>query len=114
MPRLKYHNILNREVDYPFNSICFLRAWITWKLDRKERKIRAWKYTTRGEQTALHALYAEAEGDQIKAMAIIATSIANGWQGLFRYTPRIYELVQKKYGERKELADRVSDFIRQG
>ncbi len=109
--RLRYHNILSREVKYPWTSLCFLRAWIIWKEDRKDRKIRAWRYTTRGEQTALHALYSEADGDQIKAMAIIATSIANGWQGLFRYTPKIYELVQKKYGEKKELADRVRDFI---
>ena len=65
----------------PFDSLKFAEAWDTWKQERKDRRTK--KYTARGEQTALHKLQKDSQGDEATAIQIIHQSIANGWQGLF-------------------------------
>jgi hypothetical protein len=69
------------EVVLPWGSDEFKNIWTEWKAERKERKMT--KYTLRGEQTALHKLQIDANGNEQTAIAIIQQSIANSWNGLF-------------------------------
>ena len=79
--RTDENTIKREEVVMPFDSLKFSEAWETWKQERKDRKTK--KYTQRGEQTALHKLQNDSNGDEATAIQIIQQSIANGWQGLF-------------------------------
>jgi len=69
------------EVVLPWDSESFSEAWQVWIDERKERGTK--KYTARGEQTALHKLQKDSQGDEAVAIQMIHQSIAHGWQGLF-------------------------------
>ena len=69
------------EVVLPWSSDEFKSIWTEWKAERRERKTK--KYTTRGEQAALHKLQIDANGNETIAIAIIRQSIAQSWTGLF-------------------------------
>ena len=69
------------ELVYPWDNQEFKDLWGIWLEERKERKIK--KYTHRGEQTALHKLYKDSNGDLAVAVAAIQNSIAHGYQGIF-------------------------------
>lgn len=71
----------DNDIIIPFSSKRFLDTWNTWKKDRKERKIK--KYTTRGEQAALHQLQTDSGNNEEIALQIIQKSITHGYQGLF-------------------------------
>ena len=74
-------NTLKREeVIFPFEEQEFIDAWKMWIDERRERRLR--KFTTRGEQAALHDLYKMSNQNHETAISIIKQSIAKGWQGL--------------------------------
>jgi hypothetical protein len=73
---------VREEVIFPFDSDSFRSAWATWLSDRAERRIK--RYTSRGEQAALHNLYNISGGDPQTAVAIIHQSIQHSWHGLFQ------------------------------
>jgi hypothetical protein len=56
-----------------------------WLADRAERRLK--RYTTRGEQAALHNLHNISGGDPQTAVAIIHQSIQHSWHGLFQLKP---------------------------
>lgn len=69
------------KVVFPFEGKEFKDAWKMWIDERKEKKIK--KYTTRGEQGALHLLQKESDNDVNLAIEMINNAIARGWQGIY-------------------------------
>ena len=72
-------------VVFPFDEDSFRSAWAMWLVDRAERRLK--RYTTRGEQAALHNLHNISGGDPQTAVAIIHQSIQHSWHGLFQLKP---------------------------
>ena len=73
----EYHDVV-----MPFDSETFSAAWREW-LDYKWAQHRFAYKRKQDEQTALHHLQKNSNGNEQLAIHIIAASIANGWQGLF-------------------------------
>lgn len=80
---------LNREVSresaplvFPWDSDSFRMAWNEWK-EYKRTQFRFKFKTMKSEQLALHKLHRDANGEEISAIEAIASSIANGYRGLF-------------------------------
>lgn len=73
----EYHDVV-----MPFDSETFSAAWREW-LDYKWAQHRFAYKRKQDEQTALHHLQKNSNGNEQLAINIIAASIANGWQGLF-------------------------------
>lgn len=70
------------EIILPFDSEVFNSAWAAWK----EYKAKEKKFTYKSpisEQIALKRLGEISGNNENKALEIIETSIANGWEGLF-------------------------------
>ena len=74
-------HISKREVIYPFQEKEFLEKWDIWKEERTA--IGSKKYTSRGEQAALHQLQKISNNEYRTAIEIINQSISHGWRGLF-------------------------------
>ena len=72
-------------VVFPFDDDWFRSNWAMWLADRAERRLK--RYTTRGEQAALHNLHNISGGDPQTAVAIIHQSIQHSWHGLFQLKP---------------------------
>lgn len=70
------------EIVFPFNSEKFLNTWEIWKSYRKE--IKKPIKTKISEQASLKKLSEDSGENELTAIRIIETSIANGWQGLFK------------------------------
>lgn len=66
----------------PWESDEFADAWREWKAYKKAEHSFKFK-SPNTEQTALHKLYQDAEGNEQLAIYAIATSISNGWKGTF-------------------------------
>ena len=71
----------NDQIVLPWAEPAFEEIWRIWLDDRRERKLK--KYTSRGEQAALHKLYNDCAGDVSIAIQAIQNSIAHGYQGIF-------------------------------
>jgi hypothetical protein len=70
------------EIVMPWESDYFTDAWREWKEYKRIQK--RFKYASpKYEQIALHQLHENAEGNEHLAVFAIATSIANGWSGIF-------------------------------
>ena len=78
----EYHDVV-----MPFDSETFSAAWREW-LDYKWAQHRFAYKRKQDEQTALHHLQKNSNGNEQLAIHIIAASIANGWQGLFASSPK--------------------------
>ena len=78
----EYHDVV-----MPFDSDTFSAAWREW-LDYKWAQHRFAYKRKQDEQTALHHLQKNSNGNEQLAIHIIAASIANGWQGLFASSPK--------------------------
>lgn len=66
----------------PWESDEFANAWREWKEYKRVEKRFTFK-SPKTEQTALHKIHQDAEGNEHLAVFAIATSIANGWSGIF-------------------------------
>jgi hypothetical protein len=71
----------------PFDTDTFSAAWREW-LDYKWAQHRFAYKRKQDEQTALHHLQKNSNGNERIAIDIIASSIANGYQGLFASTSK--------------------------
>ena len=78
----EYHDVV-----MPFDTDTFSAAWREW-LDYKWAQHRFAYKRKQDEQTALHHLQKNSNGNEQLAIHIIASSIANGWQGLFASTSK--------------------------
>lgn len=81
------------EIVLPFDSENFRSAWAAWKEYKRSDKKFSYK-SPLSEQIALKRLSEISGNIEIKALEIIETSIANGWQGLF-------EIKTKKNGQQQ-------------
>jgi len=70
------------EIVMPWESEAFADAWREWKEYKRVEKRFTFK-SPKTEQTALHKIHQDAEGNEHLAVFAIATSIANGWSGIF-------------------------------
>lgn len=70
------------EIVMPWESDEFADAWREWKEYKRVEKRFTFK-SPKTEQTALHKIHQDAEGNEHLAVFAIATSIANGWSGIF-------------------------------
>jgi hypothetical protein len=70
------------EIVMPWESDEFASAWREWKEYKRVEKRFTFK-SPKTEQTALHKIHQDAEGNEHLAVFAIATSIANGWSGIF-------------------------------
>jgi biotin operon repressor len=70
------------EIVMPWESDEFASAWREWKEYKRVEKRFTFK-SPKTEQTALHKIHQDAEGNEHLAVFAIATSIANGWAGIF-------------------------------
>ena len=70
------------DVVMPYDTDTFRAAWREW-LDYKWAQHQFAYKRAQDEQTALHHLQKNSNGNEQLAIHIIATSIANGWRGLF-------------------------------
>ena len=66
----------------PFDSDRFKNAWKKWKEYKRTEKRFSFK-SHQSEQTALHKLHNDAEGNEQLAIYAIGTAIANGYSGIF-------------------------------
>ena len=67
---------------FPFDSDRFKNAWKEWKEYKRTEKRFSFK-SHQSEQTALHKLHNDAEGNEQLAIYAIGTAIANGYTGIF-------------------------------
>ena len=69
------------EIVMPWESDEFADAWREWKEYKRVEKRFTFK-SPKTEQTALHKLYQDAEGNEQLAIYAIGASVAAGWTGL--------------------------------
>jgi hypothetical protein len=102
------------QVDMPWPSDEFAKAWQDWKDYKRAEKDFKYK-SPKSEQIALHKLYNDAGEDQYLAIYAIGTSIANGWAGLFinPQLKREFSGVQKRAGI-DTFADELEEYLRNG
>jgi hypothetical protein len=67
---------------FPWESDEFMNAWAAWK-EHKRAQFKFKFKTTKSEQIALHKLHRDTNGDETNAIEAIASSIANGYRGIF-------------------------------
>jgi hypothetical protein len=77
------------DVVLPFDTDTFRAAWREW-LEYKWHQHRFAYKRAQDEQTALHNIQKHSNNDERVAIHIIATSIANGWKGLFENSAKSY------------------------
>lgn len=77
------------DVVLPFDTDTFRAAWREW-LEYKWHQHRFAYKRAQDEQTALHNIQKHSNNDERVAIHIIATSIANGWKGLFESSAKSY------------------------
>ena len=117
-PNREENREVNREVNrekgaslvLPFDSDAFRTAWQAWKDERRARKIKP--YTPRGEQGQLHRLQKISQHDEQTAIDIIATSIAQGYQGLFPITRNADAAASGVQDWASEVRDQLEDHWR--
>jgi DNA-binding MarR family transcriptional regulator len=78
------------DVVLPWETETFKAAWREW-LDYKWDQHRFAFKQARYEQTALHNLQKDSNGNEELAIHIIATSIASGWKGLIANSAKSYK-----------------------
>lgn len=69
------------EIEKPFKSEQFSKAWDEWLQYRKERRIA--KYTEKGLKHTFKHLKSISFNNEAAAIKILEQSMGNGWQGLF-------------------------------
>ncbi len=75
--------VMDKEmVIYPFESSNFYNYWENWKTYKK-KQLKFSYATVQSEQAALKELVRVSGGNEITAIQIIETSMANGWKGFF-------------------------------
>lgn len=86
--KVKHNNTENNtnnkredEVEKPYKSEYFTKAWEEWILYRKERKMP--KYAPRGLRQTFKNIVNLSGGNEVVAVKILEQSMANNWQGLF-------------------------------
>lgn len=67
---------------FPWESDAFCEAWKEW-IEYKQAQFKFKYKTTKSEQIALHKLHRDTHGDERNAIEAIASSIANGYRGIF-------------------------------
>ena len=77
------------DVVLPFDTDTFRATWREW-LEYKWHQHRFAYKRAQDEQTALHNIQKHSNNDERVAIHIIATSIANGWKGLFESSAKSY------------------------
>jgi hypothetical protein len=85
----KKKGIEKGEVVLPWETESFKIAWAEW-LEYKRAQHKFTYKRTQDEQTALHQLQKHSDGKEPLAIHIIATSISNGWKGLFASSAKSY------------------------
>lgn len=83
-PERQFHDVV-----LPWDTDTFRTAWREW-LDYKWEQHRFAYKRAKDEQTALHTLQKSSKNDERIAIHIIATSVANGWKGLFANSAKSY------------------------
>lgn len=78
-----------RDLLLPWETESFRKAWSEWKEYKRAQHRFSYK-RTQDEQTALHQLQKHSNGNEHLALHIIATSISNGWKGLFASSAKSY------------------------
>lgn len=70
-------------IEYPSKTEIFIQAWQRWKKYKIEQH--NFQYKSRdSEQTAINKLWKDCGQDESVAIDMIAGSIGNGWQGIFK------------------------------
>ena len=67
---------------FPWESDAFSMAWEEWR-EYKRTQFKFKYKTVKSEQIALHKLHRDTHGDERNAIEAIASSIANGYRGIF-------------------------------
>lgn len=83
-PERQFHDVV-----LPWDTETFRTAWREW-LEYKWHQHRFAYKRAQDEQTALHNIQKHSNNDERVAIHIIATSIANGWKGLFESSAKSY------------------------
>ena len=83
-PERQFHDVV-----MPYDTDTFRAAWREW-LDYKWAQHQFAYKRAQDEQTALHTLQKSSKNDERIAIHIIATSVANGWKGLFANSAKSY------------------------
>ena len=102
------------EIVMPWESDEFAEAWRQWKEYKRIEKRFTFK-SPNTEQTALHKLYQDAEGNEQLAIYAIAASVAAGWTGLIvsRSIKREFH-AQHPTGGEIELTAEYLQFLKEG
>jgi hypothetical protein len=102
------------EIVMPWESDEFAEAWRQWKEYKRIEKRFTFK-SPNTEQTALHKLHQDAEGNEQLAIYAIAASIAAGWTGLIvsRSIKREF-YAQHPTGGEIELTAEYLQFLKEG
>lgn len=88
-PKKRKAERMVHDVVMPFDTDTFRAAWREW-LEYKWHQHRFAYKRPQDEQTALHNIQKHSNNDERVAIHIIATSIANGWKGLFESSAKSY------------------------
>jgi len=80
--RIEKSNRESAALVFPWESDEFMNAWAAWK-EHKRAQFKFKFKTTKSEQIALHKLHRDTNGDETNAIEAIASSIANGYRGIF-------------------------------
>lgn len=88
-PKKRKAERMVHDVVMPFDTDTFRAAWREW-LEYKWHQHRFAYKRAQDEQTALHNIQKHSNNDERVAIHIIATSIANGWKGLFENSAKSY------------------------
>lgn len=101
------------EIVMPWPSDEFAQAWADWKEYKRAEKGFKFK-SPKTEQTALHKLQNDAERNERLAIFAIATSISNGWSGIFINAKLKREFQNQQPAGGDVTADEFAEYLRTG
>lgn len=101
------------EIVMPWPSDEFAHAWADWKEYKRAEKGFKFK-SPKTEQTALHKLQNDAERNERLAIFAIATSISNGWSGIFINAKLKREFQNQQPAGGDVTADEFAEYLRSG
>lgn len=104
---------LKIEIVMPWPSDEFAQAWADWKEYKRAEKGFKFK-SPKTEQTALHKLQNDAERNERLAIFAIATSISNGWSGIFINAKLKREFQNQQPTGGDVTADEFAEYLRTG
>lgn len=88
-PKKEKRQRVFHDVVFPWDTDTFQKVWREW-LDYKWHQHHFAFKRPQDEQSALHKLQEISNGNERIAIHIIATSVANGWKGLFANSAKSY------------------------